>query len=64
MYNKLRSRTTPHGCTFDECIQPGVDNPSNPHFKEVGCIAGDEESYEVTRAILSLHVDLTLSFSE
>ena len=38
---------TPNGCTLDQCIQTGVDNPGHPFITTVGCVAGDEESYEV-----------------
>lgn len=47
MYSRLRSKTTPQGWTLDGCIQTGVDNPGHPFIMTVGCVAGDEESYEV-----------------
>lgn len=47
MYSKLRNKTTPQGWTLDGCIQTGVDNPGHPFIMTVGCVAGDEESYEV-----------------
>jgi creatine kinase len=47
MYSRLRSKTTPLGWTLDGCIQTGVDNPGHPFIMTVGCVAGDEESYEV-----------------
>ncbi len=47
MYAKLRDRVTPNGWTLDQCIQTGVDNPGHPFIMTVGCVAGDEESYEV-----------------
>ena len=49
MYSKLRDKTTPRGWTLDGCIQTGVDNPGHPFIMTVGCVAGDEESYEVTK---------------
>merc|ERR1711942_107228 len=47
MYAKLRDIKTPAGYTLDMAIQTGVDNPGHPFIMTVGCVAGDEESYEV-----------------
>uniref|UniRef100_A0A8C6WQK0 Creatine kinase S-type, mitochondrial n=1 Tax=Neogobius melanostomus TaxID=47308 RepID=A0A8C6WQK0_9GOBI len=47
IYAKLRDQVTPNNWTLDQCIQTGVDNPGHPFIKTVGCVAGDEESYEV-----------------
>ena len=47
MYSKLRDRVTPSGYTLDQAIQTGVDNPGHPFISTVGCVAGDEESYDV-----------------
>ncbi|XP_041918546.1 creatine kinase U-type, mitochondrial-like isoform X1 [Alosa sapidissima] len=47
MYAKLCDKRTPGGYTLDQAIQTGVDNPGHPFIKTVGCVAGDEESYEV-----------------
>ncbi|KAM7368528.1 hypothetical protein PAMP_012862 [Pampus punctatissimus] len=47
IYAKLRDKLTPNNWTLDQCIQTGVDNPGHPFIKTVGCVAGDEESYEV-----------------
>uniref|UniRef100_A0A8C5GK81 Creatine kinase S-type, mitochondrial n=1 Tax=Gouania willdenowi TaxID=441366 RepID=A0A8C5GK81_GOUWI len=47
IYAKLRDQLTPNNWTLDQCIQTGVDNPGHPFIKTVGCVAGDEESYEV-----------------
>ena len=47
MYGRLRDKVTPNGWTLDQCIQTGVDNPGHPFITTVGCVAGDEESYEV-----------------
>ena len=47
MYARLRDKVTPNGWTLDQCIQTGVDNPGHPFIMTVGCVAGDEESYEV-----------------
>jgi len=47
IYNKLRDKVTPNGITLDTCIQTGVDNPGHPFIYTVGCVAGDEESYDV-----------------
>jgi len=46
MYEKLRDKATVNGYTFDSMIQTGVDNPGHPFIYTVGCVAGDEESYE------------------
>ncbi|KAJ8280711.1 hypothetical protein GJAV_G00058060 [Gymnothorax javanicus] len=47
VYGKLRDKSTPSGFTLDDCIQTGVDNPGHPFIMTVGCVAGDEECYEV-----------------
>lgn len=47
MYAKLCDKRTPAGYTLDQAIQTGVDNPGHPFITTVGCVAGDEESYEV-----------------
>ena len=47
MYNRLCTKKTPGGYTLDQVIQTGVDNPGHPFISIVGCVAGDEESYEV-----------------
>jgi creatine kinase len=47
MYAMLKDRKTPSGVTIDNIIQTGVDNPGHPFIMTVGCVAGDEESYEV-----------------
>ncbi|CAL9682390.1 unnamed protein product [Knipowitschia caucasica] len=47
IYAKLRDKVTPNNWTLDQSIQTGVDNPGHPFIKTVGCVAGDEESYEV-----------------
>ena len=47
MYARLRNKVTPNGFTFDNAIQTGVDNPGHPFIFTVGCVAGDEESYDV-----------------
>uniref|UniRef100_A0A8C3A6U5 Creatine kinase S-type, mitochondrial n=1 Tax=Cyclopterus lumpus TaxID=8103 RepID=A0A8C3A6U5_CYCLU len=48
IYGKLRDKVTPNNWTLDQSIQTGVDNPGHPFIKTVGCVAGDEESYEVS----------------
>ena len=40
-------QVTKSGFTLDGAIQTDVDNPGHPLIKTVGCIADDEESYEV-----------------
>nr|XP_056707017.1 creatine kinase B-type isoform X1 [Euleptes europaea] len=52
LYSKLRGKQTPSGFTVDDVIQTGVDNPGHPFIMTVGCVAGDEESYEVFRELL------------
>ncbi|XP_059209148.1 creatine kinase, brain a isoform X3 [Centropristis striata] len=52
MYTKLRERATPNGFTIDGVIQTGVDNPGHPFIMTVGCVAGDEETYEVFKELL------------
>ncbi|XP_032811850.1 creatine kinase M-type-like [Petromyzon marinus] len=52
IYGKLRERQTPSGFTLDDIIQTGVDNPGHPFIMTVGCVAGDEESYEVFKELL------------
>ncbi|XP_010010425.1 PREDICTED: creatine kinase B-type isoform X1 [Nestor notabilis] len=51
LYKKLRDRVTPSGFTLDDVIQTGVDNPGHPFIMTVGCVAGDEESYEVFKEL-------------
>ena len=46
MYSRMIKLQTPNGVTFDDIIQTGVDNPGHPFIMIVGCVAGDEESYE------------------
>merc|ERR1712243_462420 len=45
-------KQTPSGFTLDDVIQTGVDNPGHPFIMTVGCVAGDEESYEVFKDLL------------
>nr|XP_043898297.1 creatine kinase, testis isozyme [Solea senegalensis] len=52
MYRKLREQATPSGFTIDNVIQTGVDNPGHPFIMTVGCVAGDEETYEVFKDLL------------
>uniref|UniRef100_UPI00398E9F04 creatine kinase M-type n=1 Tax=Pristiophorus japonicus TaxID=55135 RepID=UPI00398E9F04 len=51
IYKQLRDKETPSGFTLDDCIQTGVDNPGHPFIMTVGCVAGDEESYEVFKGL-------------
>nr|CAB3231433.1 creatine kinase M-type [Phallusia mammillata] len=46
VFDKLRNKVTPNGFALDGAIQTGVDNPGHPFIMTVGCVAGDEESYE------------------
>jgi creatine kinase len=57
VYAKLRDKVTPSGFTLDQCIQTGVDNPGHPFIMTVGCVAGDEESYEVFKDLLDPVID-------
>lgn len=52
IYNKLSKLKTPSGFTLDGVIQTGVDNPGHPFIYTVGCVAGDEESYQVFADLL------------
>lgn len=56
IYAKLRDKVTSNNWTLDQCIQTGVDNPGHPFIKTVGCVAGDEETYEVRRGSLNLFI--------
>ena len=58
MYAKLRNKVTPNGFTFDNVIQTGVDNPGHPFIYTVGCVAGDEESYDVFDEFFDEIIDL------
>ena len=46
-YFKIKDKTTSKGFTLDGAIQTGVDNPGHPFILTVGCVAGDEESYQL-----------------
>ncbi|KAK5857815.1 hypothetical protein PBY51_011035 [Eleginops maclovinus] len=52
MYENLRTKETPSGFTLDDIIQTGIDNPGHPFIMTVGCVAGDEETYEVFKELL------------
>ena len=52
MYKNLRDKVTKNGFSLDDVIQTGVDNPGHPYIMTVGCVAGDEESYEVFAELL------------
>jgi len=47
IYAKYFNVKTSTGFGIDDVIQTGVDNPGHPFIMTVGCVAGDEESYEV-----------------
>jgi len=57
IYAKLRDKTTPSGFSLDGVIQTGVDNPGHPFIMTVGCVAGDEETYEVFKDLLDPVID-------
>jgi len=58
MYAKYRDVRTPSGYSFDNCIQTGVDNPGHPFIMTVGCVAGDEECYEVYKDFFDPIIEL------
>lgn len=49
LYARLRDLRTPNGFTVDDAIQTGVDNSGQ--FSTTGCIAGDEETYQLFREL-------------
>lgn len=57
IYAKYRDVKTPNGFTFDAAIQTGVDNPGHPFIMTVGCVAGDEETYEVFKDFFDPIID-------
>ncbi|CAD7691810.1 unnamed protein product [Nyctereutes procyonoides] len=46
LYADLRAKSTPSGSPLGDIIQTGVDNPGHPYIMTMGCVAGDEESYD------------------
>lgn len=58
IYEKLRGKVTKNGFTLDDVIQTGVDNPGHPFIMTVGCVAGDEESYEVFAELLDPVIEM------
>ncbi|XP_015752750.1 PREDICTED: creatine kinase M-type-like, partial [Acropora digitifera] len=58
VYANLRNKATKNGYTLDDVIQTGVDNPGHPFIMTVGCVAGDEESYEVFADLLDPVIEL------
>jgi len=57
IYAKYRDVQTKSGFTFDKAIQTGVDNPGHPFIMTVGCVAGDEETYEVFKDFFDPVID-------
>ncbi|XP_039594452.1 zgc:172076 [Polypterus senegalus] len=47
MYKRLCQKVTESGFTFDDVIQPGLEDPGDPARVTVGCVAGDAESYNL-----------------
>ena len=47
IYKRMSKLETSSGFSIDDAIQIGIDNPGNPYHMTVGCVAGDEESYEI-----------------
>ncbi|XP_046860516.1 creatine kinase, testis isozyme-like [Xenia sp. Carnegie-2017] len=58
IYSELRNKATPNGFTLDDVIQTGVDNPGHPFIMTVGCVAGDEETYEVFSKLMDPVIEL------
>ncbi|XP_068688633.1 creatine kinase M-type-like [Montipora capricornis] len=58
IYANLRDKVTKNGFTLDDVIQTGVDNPGHPFIMTVGCVAGDEESYEVFADLLDPVIEM------
>lgn len=58
IYANLREKTTPNGYTIDMAIQTGVDNPGHPFIMTVGCVAGDEESYDTFADLFDPVIDM------
>ncbi|XP_032084099.1 creatine kinase M-type [Thamnophis elegans] len=54
MYKRLRDKETASGCTLDDVIQTGVDNPGHPFIMTVGCVAGDEECYHTFKELFDV----------
>lgn len=52
LYSMYHGIHTPNGFSFDQVIQTGVDNPGHPFITTVGCVAGDEETYDVFREFM------------
>ncbi|XP_066912788.1 creatine kinase, testis isozyme-like isoform X3 [Clytia hemisphaerica] len=46
LFDKMSKLKTPNGVTFEQIIKTGIANPGHPFIVTVGCVAGDEESYE------------------
>ena len=47
VYERLFKLETTSGYRIDDVIQSGVDNPGKEYSLTVGCVAGDEETYNV-----------------
>uniref|UniRef100_A0A2K5HCK1 Creatine kinase B-type n=1 Tax=Colobus angolensis palliatus TaxID=336983 RepID=A0A2K5HCK1_COLAP len=61
LYAELRAKSMPSGFTLDDVIQTGVDNPGHPYIMTVGCVAGDEESYELFKDLFDPIIEDTHS---
>ncbi|XP_077988460.1 creatine kinase, flagellar-like [Glandiceps talaboti] len=57
IYNQIKDKKTPNGYSIDEAIQTGVDNPGHPFIMTVGCVAGDEESYDTFAPLFDPIID-------
>ena len=63
-HNKIRfqefallSIVSPSISSVIQSSTAGVDNPGHPFIMTVGCVAGDEESYEVFAELLDKVID-------
>jgi creatine kinase len=51
LYDDLRDKITSQGINFAKVIKPGIDNQGHPLIKSIGAVAGDEDSYDVFKAL-------------
>lgn len=57
LYAQLKDLETRNGVTLSRCIKTGIDNPGHALIKAIGCVAGDEESYEVFHELFDRAID-------
>merc|ERR1719428_844984 len=58
IYDNLKNKKTKKGVTLAACIKTGMDNKGHPMIKTVGMTAGDEDSYEVFKALFDPVIDI------